>query len=61
MATLLPELRAELDGLRKQIKSLEAQIDEIRSSEAKRERDAILLNKNDDLTDPTRGVPHVSA
>ena len=44
MATLLPELKAELAGLRKQIKSLETQIEEIRSSEAARERDAILLN-----------------
>ena len=61
MATLLPELKAELAGLRKQIKSLETQIEEIRSSEAARERDAILLNKNYDLTDPTHGVPHVTA
>jgi len=61
VATLLPELKAELAGLRKQIKSLETQIEEIRSSEAARERDAILLNKNDDLTDPTHGVPHVTA
>ena len=61
MATLLPELKAELAGLRKQIKSLETQIEEIRSSEAARERDAILLNRNDDLTDPTHGVPHVTA
>ena len=61
MATLLPELKAELAGLRKQIKSLETQIEEIRSSEAARERDTILLNRNDDLTDPTHGVPHVTA
>ena len=59
MATLLPELRAELKGLQQQIEVLELTIEDLKAEKEARERDEILLNNNDDLTCPTMGLPHV--
>ena len=62
VATLLPELKAELEVLHKKIVVLEEQIEELQTAAFAKERDSILLNKNEDFpTEATMGVPHVSA